>query len=188
MKKINLNYVGVLALILFALFSRIIPHMPNFTPVGAIALFGGAYLNNKYHAFLVPIISLWVSDIIINNFLLSLYSNFIWFYSGFIWQYSSFLLITLIGIKFLKRKSLKNIFLTTFCSSLLFFLITNFGVWFSGSLYPKTLNGLLICYTAGLPFFKGTILGFAFYSTLLFGIFESLKYKKVIDYPINTHE
>ena len=99
MNKLNLNLLSILALIFLAAFSRIIPHMPNFTPVGAIALFGGAYFTNKYHAFLVPIFSLWISDLIINNFLFSFYSGFTFFYPGFEWQYSSFLLIKLIGIK-----------------------------------------------------------------------------------------
>ena len=68
MNKINLKYTGIIALILFASFSRIIPHMPNFTPIGAMALFGGAYLKNKSHAFLIPVLSLWISDLVINNF------------------------------------------------------------------------------------------------------------------------
>ena len=67
MNKINLKYTGIIALILFASFSRIIPHMPNFTPIGAMALFGGAYLKNKSHAFLIPVLSLWISDLVINN-------------------------------------------------------------------------------------------------------------------------
>ena len=180
MNKFNLNFLSILTLIFLAAFSRIIPHMPNFTPVGAIALFGGAYFTNKYYAFLIPIFSLWISDLIINNFLLSFYEGFTFFYPGFEWQYSSFLLITLIGVKYLNVKSFKNIFFATIFSSLLFFIITNFGVWFSGSTYPKNLSGLLMCYLAGLPFYKGTILGFVFYSTFLFGFYETLKHKKIL--------
>jgi len=89
MNKFNISYVVIISLILFASFSRIIPHMPNFTPIGAMALFGGAYLKNKYHAILIPIISLWISDLVINNFIFSFYSDFTWFYPGFLWQYSS---------------------------------------------------------------------------------------------------
>ncbi len=71
MNKISLTYLAVILLILIASFSRIIPHMPNFTPIGAMALFGGAYFKNKYHAFIIPILSLWISDLVINNFILS---------------------------------------------------------------------------------------------------------------------
>ena len=103
MKKINLTYIGVISLILFASFTRLIPHMPNFTPIGAMALFGGAYLSNKYHAFFIPILSLWLSDLIINNFILNYYDQFTWFYPGFIWQYASFGIIILLGYFLLKK-------------------------------------------------------------------------------------
>ena len=179
MNKIKLTYIGVISLILFASFTRIIPHMPNFTPIGAMALFGGAYLKNKNHAFLIPIISLWISDIIINNFILSYYNDFTWFYPGFLWQYGSFFIMILIGFFFLKKISFKNVFITSLCSSLLFFVITNFGVWISGSMYPLSLEGLLICFLAALPFYKGTLLGFIFYSSFLFGVYESLKKLKL---------
>ena len=100
MNKIKLTYLGVISLIVFASFTRIFPHMPNFTPIGAMALFGGAYLKNKYHAFLIPVLSLWISDVIINNFVLSYYNEFTWFYPGFIWQYASFILIIIVAFYF----------------------------------------------------------------------------------------
>ena len=177
MNKISISYLAIISLILFASFSRIIPHMPNFTPIGAIALFGGAYLKNRYHAFLIPMISLWLSDLILNNFIFSFYSEFTWFYPGFLWQYISFILIIVIGHLFLKKLNFKNIFITTIFSSLLFFIITNFGVWISGSMYTLDFQGLISCYIMALPFFKGTLLGFMCYSTLLFGVLEFSKYK-----------
>ena len=177
MNKISISYLAIISLILFASFSRIIPHMPNFTPIGAIALFGGAYLKNRYHAFLIPMISLWLSDLILNNFIFSFYSEFTWFYPGFLWQYASFILIIVIGYLFLKKLNFKNIFITTIFSSLVFFIITNFGVWISGSMYTLDFQGLISCYIMALPFFKGTLLGFMCYSTLLFGVLEFSKYK-----------
>ena len=177
MNKISISYLAIISLILFASFSRIIPHMPNFTPIGAIALFGGAYLKNRYHAFLIPMISLWLSDLILNNFIFSFYSEFTWFYPGFLWQYASFILIIVIGYLFLKKLNFKNIFITTIFSSLVFFIITNFGVWISGSMYTLDFQGLTSCYIMALPFFKGTLLGFMCYSTLLFGVLEFSKYK-----------
>ena len=152
MNKIKLTYLGVISLIVFASFTRILPHMPNFTPIGAMALFGGAYLKNKYHAFLIPVLSLWVSDVIINNFILSYYNEFTWFYPGFIWQYASFILIIIVGYFFLNKLNFKNVFITTISSSILFFIITNFGVWISGTMYTFDLQGLINCYVMALPF------------------------------------
>ena len=177
MNKINLTYLAVVLLILIASFSRIIPHMPNFTPIGAMALFGGAYFKNKYHAFLIPILSLWISDLVINNFILSYYNEFTWFYSGFLWQYSAFIIIILIGYYSLNKLNFKNILFSSLGSSLIFFVVTNFGVWISGSMYPLDLNGFITCYVLALPFYKGTLLGFLFYSSFLFGVFEMTKLK-----------
>ena len=151
--------------------------MPNFTPIGAIALFGGAYLKNRYHAFLIPIAALWISDLILNNFIYSFYSDFTWFYPGFLWQYFSFTLIIVIGYFFLKKINFKNVFITSISSSLLFFIITNFGVWISGSMYTLDFQGLITCYIMALPFFKGTLLSFICYSTFLFGVLELYKQK-----------
>ena len=151
--------------------------MPNFTPIGAIALFGGAYLKNKYHAFLIPIASLWLSDLILNNFIFTFYSDFTWFYPGFLWQYISFTLIIVLGYFFLKKINFKNVFITATSSSILFFIITNFGVWISGSMYTLDFQGLITCYVMALPFFKGTLLGFMCYSAFLFGILEFSKHK-----------
>ena len=101
----NNNFYLVLGLILIVAFSRLIPHYPNFTPLCAIALFGAKYFNNKYLAYVLPLFALWLSDIIINNFVLGEYFNeFTLFYSGFYWQYGSFMLITLFG-----RLTLKNV-------------------------------------------------------------------------------
>ena len=163
MNKFNVSYVVIICLILFASFSRIIPHMPNFTPIGAMALFGGAYLSNKYYAFIIPILSLWLSDIIINNFILNYYDQFTWFYPGFIWQYASFGIIILMGYFLLKKITLIKVLMTSIGSSLIFFVITNFGVWASGSMYPLNINGLISCFVLAIPFYKGTLLSFLFY-------------------------
>lgn len=177
MNKINISYFVIISLIFFASLTRIIPHMPNFTPIGAIALFGGAYLNNKYHAFLIPIASLWISDLVLNNFIYNFYTEFTWFYPGFLWQYASFIIIIMIGYFFLKKLNFKNVFSATVTSSFIFFIVTNFGVWISGTMYTMDLNGLIMCYVMALPFYKGTILGFMCYSAFLFGLLEFSKYK-----------
>ena len=169
------RFYFALGLILIAAFSRIIPHYPNFTPLCAIALFGAKYFNNRYLAFLVPIIALWFSDIIINNFILSQYfDGFTLFYSGFYWQYGSFILITLLGRKTLKNLSFLKLIGVSISSSLLFFIISNFGIWISSSIYSKDILGLITCYTAAIPFYFGTLSGSVFYSFFLFGSYELL--------------
>ncbi len=146
-------------IIIFAVILRLIPHVPNFAPISAMALFGGVYLNKEY-ALIVPLLAMFLSDI------------FLGFHSTILFVYGSFLLIGFMGIWLSKHKNLRNIFLATFFSSVLFFIITNFGVWINGGLYPKMLTGLLDCYVSAIPFFRNTILGDAFYVSLFFGSYE----------------
>ena len=184
MTKNNNNFYFILVIILLASISRIIPHYPNFTPLCAIALFGGKYFKNKYLAFIIPTLALWFSDLIINNFIINQYfESFIFFYSGFYWQYGSLLLIVFLGRKTLKKIYLLKLIGVSISSSLIFFIISNFGVWASSSLYSNDFMGLISCYIAAIPFYFGTISGTLFYSFFLFGSYEllfknSLKFKK----------
>ncbi len=176
--KIHLRFGVLSLLILLAAFSRLIPHPPNFAPIGAMALFGSAYYMQKYLAFIVPIISMWISDLLINNILYNQYfDHFVWFYKGFYWTYGAFILIVIIGFFLLKKVKIKNLIIASLAASVTFFLVSNFGVWASGSMYPKTISGLLACYTAGIPFLKNTITGDFIYSIALFGAFELAKYR-----------
>jgi len=138
----------IIGLIVFAILTRLIPHPPNFAPVTAIALFSAININNNLLKFLIPIISLIVFDIIIGFSLINIF------------VYLSFIVIVLVGNHFKKIK-LKSILI----SSVVFFIISNFGVWIIG--YPKTVNGIIMCYTAAIPFFVNTILGDLFYSFIL---------------------
>ena len=181
----NNNFYLVLGLILIVAFSRLIPHYPNFTPLCAIALFGAKHFNNKYLAYILPLFALWLSDVIINNFVLGEYFNeFTLLYSGFYWQYGSFMLITLFGRLTLKNVSVSNILGISISSSLIFFVISNFGVWVSSTFYPNTISGLISCYAAAIPFYYGTLGGAIFYSFFLFGSYEYLS-KRLIKEPTN---
>jgi hypothetical protein len=150
--------VAITCLILIAAASRVIPHPPNFTPVIAIALFGGAYFSRKWLAFFVPLCSLFLSNLVLG-------------YAGSYVVYASFALIVCIGFLLRWRRTAKAIAAAALASSVLFFLITNFSVWFFDSMYPKTGAGLILCYTAAIPFFKNTLLGNTFYTVILFGGF-----------------
>jgi hypothetical protein len=171
-KKINLRFSVLVLMILLAAFSRIIPHIPNFSPLGAIGLFGAAYFVKKWQAFLIPIAATWLSDLFINNVIYAqYYPKFTWFYQGFYWQYGSYLLIALAGIFILKKVNPQRVIAGALASTAIFFLVSNFGVWAAGTMYPKTIEGLMACYVAGIPFLKGTLLGDLFYSGVLFGAF-----------------
>ena len=130
----------VLSLLVLAVITRLLPHPPNVTPIAAIALFGGCDIKDKNLAFVLPLLCMFLTDL------------FLGFHMIMPFVYLSFMCISYIGIN---SEKITNG--TIFGSSLLFFLVTNFGVWFFG--YPNTLAGLVSCYTLALPFFVNTIIG-----------------------------
>jgi hypothetical protein len=177
-QKINLRFSVLTALVLLCAFSRIIPHMPNFSPLGAIGLFGAAHFSKKWQAFLIPIAATWLSDLFINNVIYAqYYPNFTWFYEGFYWQYGSYLLITLTGLAIFNKISILKVLTGALTSTAVFFVVSNFGCWIGSTTYPQNFGGLMTCYAAGIPFLKGTLLGDLFYSGVLFGIFALAQYK-----------
>lgn len=170
-QKINLRFLVLVLLIVVAAFSRLVPHMPNFSPLGAIGLFGAAHFSKKWQAILIPLAATWLSDLFINNVIYAqYYPQFTWLSTGFYWQYGSYVLITLAGLVILKTVNTKTVLTGALASTGIFFLVSNFGCW-PGSSYPQNFGGLMQCYAAGIPFLKGTMLGDLFYSTVLFGGF-----------------
>lgn len=153
MKKI---LAGPLPIIIAAALMRLVPHPANFAPVAAMALFGGAYLPKKY-ALALPLLAMVISDV------------FLGFHSTIVWVYSSYVLIGILGMRLRNNVHASAVFFTTLSSSLLFYLITNFGVWMTTEMYAKTWEGLLQCYVMGLPFLRNTLLGDGFYTALFFG-------------------
>jgi len=153
------RFVAITCLILVAAASRVVPHPPNFTPITAIALFGGAYFSKKWLAFFIPFSSLFLSNLVLG------------YGVGSYVVYASFALVVSIGLLLRRRKSALAIGAAALASSVLFFLITNFAVWLFDNMYPKTVTGLIMCYTAAIPFFKNAVLGNAFYTIVLFGGF-----------------
>jgi len=143
------------SLIIIASIFRLIPHPPNFTPLTAIALLGGATFKNRYLAFFVPFISMFISDAIIG------------FHSTMWAVYFSFGLIVLIGRTYLqKQNNLIKIIIATLASSFIFYLITNFAVWLTSGMYPHTIEGLVQCYILGLPFYRATTIEFFLFSII----------------------
>lgn len=172
-KKIKWQFSILMLIVLLAAFSRLVPHPPNFTPIGAMALFGAAWFTNRFQALLLPLLALWLSDLALNNLVYArYYDGFTWLHSGFYWTYGAFLLIGLAGRFWLKKVKTTRIVTGSLMASTLFFLISNFGVWTTGLMYPITVQGLIACYTAALPFFLNTLVGDLLYSSALFGTFE----------------
>jgi len=139
---------------------RLLPHPPNFSPIAAMALFGGAYLPRRALAFAAPFGALILSDALLGGF-----------YSGIAFVYFSFALTVLIGWAVAKRKTVVTIGAAALASSVLFFIVTNFGMWLFSGFYPLTRDGLVACYVAAIPFFQNTVAGDLFFTALLFGGF-----------------
>lgn len=171
--KITLRFSVVTLLILLAALSRLIPHPANFAPIGGMALFGAAYYSRRAWAFIIPVVMMWISDLLLNNVVYGAYfDRFAWFYDGAWFTYAAFILIALLGMVTLRKIKVPNLLFSALGASVIFFLVSNFGVWFSGTMYPKDFGGLIACYTAGIPFFKNTVMGDLFYTGVLFGAFE----------------
>jgi len=153
--------IALLLAIATAAVLRLLPHPPNFSPIGAMALFSGAYLGRKALAFAAPLAALLVSDAVLG------------FYHGMATVYATDLLIVLIGSLALQRRSALRIGLAAAASSIAFFALTNFGMWVWSGIYPRTAAGLEACFVAAVPFFQNTLAGDLFYSALLFGGFKA---------------
>ncbi len=161
-------------LIFIAVLSRLLPHPPNFSPIEAVALFGGAYFAKRHWALLVPLVAMFASDLLLGVVNGGIY----WSYfasAGYLLVYACIALSTLLGFGLRGKVTAGRVLSYSLAGSLLFFVVTNFGVWISDSMYPKTAAGLLATYVAGVPFFQWTVLGTLFYAAVLFGGFELLR-------------
>lgn len=149
----------VVGMILAAALSRLLPHPANVTPVTALALFAAVHLDRR-SAFIVPLAAMFLSDLVLG------------FHNEMAWVYGSFVGIVFIGFWLKNHQSFAATVGATLSGSVLFFIVTNFGMWAATpSFYPHTINGLIECYVAGIPFFRNTLLGDLAYVGILFGLF-----------------
>lgn len=151
--------------ILFAACARILPHAWNFTPVGAMALFGGAKLRNPWAGFLFPLAALFFGDLIVG------FHRFSGFYGVIPVVYLSFCLSVMIGRLSRNHQSVPGISAATLLGAIQFFLVTNFAMWALFDIYAKSRAGLLSCYAVGIPFFWNTLASDSLYALILFGGF-----------------
>jgi hypothetical protein len=153
----TIRFTVLAGMILAAAASRLIPHPPNFIPLAALAPFGGASFASRRAAFFVPLAGLFLSDLVLG------------FYTIMPVVYCSFALITCLGFWLRRRQNIWRVAGATVAGAALFFVLTNFGVWLIGGLYPRTWAGLVDCFVAAIPFFHNTLLSDLLYSALLFG-------------------
>ncbi|HFC00275.1 MAG TPA: hypothetical protein ENJ53_05675 [Phaeodactylibacter sp.] len=174
--KFNPRFGMIVLMIVAAAASRFLPHPPNFTPIAGMGLFGAAYFSKKYWAYLIPFLALWGSDLILNNVVYAEFQNgFTWFSSFQIWTFLAFGLVIFMGSNVLKKITLPKVLGASVTGSLIFFLLTNFGTWFTSGMYPLNATGLIAAYGAGLPYFWNTLAGDLVYVGVLFGGFELAK-------------
>jgi hypothetical protein len=153
----KIRFTVLVGMILAATAARLLPHPPNFSPIAALALFAGASFASRRTAFALPLGALLLSDVVLG------------FSSITPVVYGSFALITCLGFWVQPRPRLGRIAGASVAGALLFFVLTNLGVWALAGLYPKTSTGLADCFIAAVPFFRNTLAGDLFYTALLFG-------------------
>jgi len=180
-KQINPRPLVLAAIILAAGIFRIVTtqahsSLSGFTPLGAMALFAGFYFNDKWKAYLLPLLTLWLSDIVLNRYLY--FNSWVFFYDSFAWVYASFALMVFMG-QLIKTVSVKTVLGSSIAAALGHLLISNFGVWLVGCtgiaedmVYTPDVNGLLNCYYMAIPSMINMLVGNLIFGALLFGSFE----------------
>jgi hypothetical protein len=177
LQKVNTRNTVLILMIVAAGAFRLVSYkypyvLSNFTPVGAIALFGGAYFTDKWKAYLVPLLTLFLSDIALNY----LYtSKLVLFYSGSFWVYLCFAIMVFIG-SLIKKATVVSVLLAAVVSVAIHWLIMDLP-WLYGNLYPHTFAGYGQSLIAAIPFEKNMLFGDALFGLILFGGFELAKSK-----------
>jgi hypothetical protein len=162
------RFLVLTGVILIAALFRLLPHWPNFTPVAAIALFGGAHFSRKAIAFMIPLAALFLSDLILG-------------FHGTMWAvYLGFIFTVALGMGIKGKTAVLPVLGTVVASSVLFYLLTNLAAWIGSPFYPQTFSGLMMSYAAGIPFLWNSLAGDLFYSGVLFGSFYFIRQR----YPI----
>ncbi len=154
-------------------FSGQLHPLTSFSPIGAMALFGGACFGKRSLSFAVPLFTLFVSDAILGITVYAKYSNGI-LYSGWYWVYGAFALMVVAGKLLPRAVTVKNVLAASLIITFIHWVVTDMGVWLGSSLYPQTFTGFCTCLAAAIPFERNFLLGTLFYSAIMFGGFKWL--------------
>lgn len=183
MSKLKINpkmQIVVLFIAFFAMVRVWVPMSPaldflaNFTVVGALALFAGAYVKSGVKSFALPIGALLVSDLVLSQ---TIYKTDGFLYEGWYYTYIAFALMVLVGKLMLKKVNVGNVVLSTLAIVFIHWIVTDFGVWFKSPVYPQNLQGFWMCLVAAIPFERAFLTSTLLYSAVMFGGFEFVKAK-----------
>ncbi len=156
---LKLRPMVLVAIILAGACMRLLPHPPNVSPIAAMGLFGGAYLRHRWAGFVAPLAALFLSDLVLG------------FYPDMGIVYAATALTVCVGWWLRADRSPVRVVGAALAGSVIFFVVTNFGTWAFGAMYPHTAAGLASCYIAAIPFFQNTVAGNVVFAGLLFGGF-----------------
>lgn len=177
--------ISFILLVIIASLYRIMPGRPfGFAPQIAMAIFGGAVIKDKKLAFLLPLLSMFVSDVLYEVLYRNGVGNIKGFYEGQITNYILFGSLTIFGF-IVKKLNIARIAAASFVAPTVYFLISNFMVWLSNSAEaglgrPKTFNGLMQCYNDGLPFYPWSLASTFIFSAILFGAYYLLNRRQEV--------
>ncbi len=169
------------AMIAAAALSRLLPHPPNFAPIEAMALFGGAYFASRRLALLVPLLAMAASDLLLGALRGGTWLEYFTtpqYLPSLLANYACIALTVALAFGLRGRVNGPRVLGYSLAGSVLFFAVSNFALWLTAFAVPHgaaCTTGLLPCYVAALPFFQWTVLGTLFYSALLFGGFALLR-------------
>ena len=144
--KTPVHWYWIAGLVLLLAFSRLIPHPPNFTPLGAMAILSGAMIKDLRLSIFIPVAAMLISDALIG------------FHSSILYVYAAVIIMAVLSRICLIKYTVTRLAGTAVAASVVFYIVTNFGAWLSHDMYPHTLNGLGQAYVAGIPFFRNTLL------------------------------
>ena len=160
-------------------FNYDISPIANFSPIGAMAIFGGAYFNRKWKAFAFPLLMLFISDFILHQTVFKAYSSG-FLYSGWYWVYGAFVLMTVTGRWLLKTITVNRFLISVLVCVLIHWTVTDLGVWIGSSRYTQDFNGFMVCLATAIPYEWRFMAGTLVYGIILFGLFEWMKRR----YPV----
>ena len=157
-------------------FSYDISPLANFSPLGGMAIFGGAYFNRKWKAFAFPLLMLFISDLILHQTVFKKYGNG-YLYNGWYWVYGSFALMTIVGMRVLKKITINRFILSALACVFIHWIITDLGVWIGSKIYAQNFNGFVTCLQKAIPYEWRFLAGTLAYGVILFGLFEWINRK-----------
>jgi hypothetical protein len=158
------------------LYNKQISPLSNFSPLGAMALFGGAYFSKNWKAFGFPLLTLFISDVVLSFTVFNEFRSGL-LYGGWYWTYGAFALMTLASKWMARKVTVTSVLTSALVIVLIHWIVSDFGVWISSALYPQTFEGFIACLIAAIPYELNLLAGTILYSAILFGCFEWMQKK-----------